>query len=140
MKQEKMANTKVVLSGAIPDAGPVARAPPMPLNANNPTGAPTPLAAYEPRMVHRCSSTSRATTTIGRRCHSHSPSSGARHDLSSGPFFQSSQAIAKDLPDGALSVGASSSCWCCLAIADLIAYRATLACEQNWSMRHEGGA
>ena len=27
VKQEKMANTKVVLSGAIPDAGPVARAP-----------------------------------------------------------------------------------------------------------------
>ena len=51
VKQEKMANTKVVLSGAIPDAGPVARARPMPLTANNPTGAPTPLAADEPRYV-----------------------------------------------------------------------------------------
>ena len=49
VKQEKMANTKVVLSGAIPDAGPVARARPMPLTANNPTGAPMPLAADEPR-------------------------------------------------------------------------------------------
>jgi hypothetical protein len=49
MKQEKMANTKVVLSGAIPDAGPVARARPMPLTANNPTGEPMPLAADEPR-------------------------------------------------------------------------------------------
>jgi hypothetical protein len=36
VKQEKMANTKVVLSGAIPDAGPVARARPMPLNADDP--------------------------------------------------------------------------------------------------------
>jgi hypothetical protein len=49
VKQEKMANTKVVLSGAIPDAGPVARARPMPLTANNTTGAPMPLAADEPR-------------------------------------------------------------------------------------------
>jgi L,D-transpeptidase catalytic domain len=49
VKQEKMANTKVVLSGAIPDAGPVARARPMPLTAGNPTGAPMPLAADEPR-------------------------------------------------------------------------------------------
>jgi hypothetical protein len=49
VKQEKMANTKVVLSGAIPDAGPVARARPMPLTANYPTGAPMPLAADEPR-------------------------------------------------------------------------------------------
>ena len=49
VKQEKMANTKVVLSGAIPDAGPVARARPMPQTANNPTGAPMPLAADEPR-------------------------------------------------------------------------------------------
>ena len=48
VKQEKMANTKVVLSGAIPDAGPVARARPMPLTANNSTGAPTPLAADNP--------------------------------------------------------------------------------------------
>ena len=30
-----MANTKVVLSGAIPDAGPVARARPLPLNADS---------------------------------------------------------------------------------------------------------
>jgi hypothetical protein len=36
VKQEKMANTKVVLSGAIPDAGPVARARPLPLNADSP--------------------------------------------------------------------------------------------------------
>ena len=49
VKQEKMANTKVVLSGAIPDAGPVARARPMPLTASNPTGAPMPLAADESR-------------------------------------------------------------------------------------------
>ena len=49
VKQEKMANTKVVLSGAIPDAGPVARARPMPLTADNRTGAPMPLAADEPR-------------------------------------------------------------------------------------------
>jgi L,D-transpeptidase catalytic domain len=49
VKQEKMANTKVVLSGAIPDAGPVARARPMPLTAGNPTGAPMPLAVDEPR-------------------------------------------------------------------------------------------
>ena len=50
VKQEKMANTKVVLSGATPDAGPVARARPMPLTANNPTGEPMPLAADEPRF------------------------------------------------------------------------------------------
>jgi hypothetical protein len=50
VKQEKMANTKVLLIGAIPDAGPVARARPMPLTANNPTGAPMPLAADEPRF------------------------------------------------------------------------------------------
>jgi hypothetical protein len=50
VKQEKMANTKVVLSGAIPDAGPVARARPMPLNADNSNyGAPMPLAVGEPR-------------------------------------------------------------------------------------------
>ena len=49
VKQEKMANTKVVLIGAIPDAGPVASSRPMPLTANNPTGAPMPLAADEPR-------------------------------------------------------------------------------------------
>ena len=44
-----LVNTKVVLNGAIPDAGPVARDRPMPLTANNPTGAPMPLAADEPR-------------------------------------------------------------------------------------------
>jgi L,D-transpeptidase catalytic domain len=50
VKHEKMANTKVVLSGAIPDAGPptVARFQPMPLNANDqryraPTTLPSPF-------------------------------------------------------------------------------------------------
>jgi hypothetical protein len=50
VKHEKMANTKVVLSGAIPDAGPptVARSQPMPLNANDqryraPTTLPSPF-------------------------------------------------------------------------------------------------
>jgi hypothetical protein len=47
VKQEKMANTKVVLSGAIPDAGPVARARPMPLTANNPDYSEPPQ--YQPR-------------------------------------------------------------------------------------------
>jgi lipoprotein-anchoring transpeptidase ErfK/SrfK len=37
VKREKMANTKVVLSGAIPDAGPVARSRPMPLDADDPS-------------------------------------------------------------------------------------------------------
>ena len=50
VKQEKMANTKVVLSGAIADAGSVARSRPMPLNADNSNyGAPMPLAVGEPR-------------------------------------------------------------------------------------------
>ena len=52
VKQEKMANTKVVLSGAIPDAGSpaVARSRPMPLNADNSNyRAPMPLAVGEPR-------------------------------------------------------------------------------------------
>ena len=40
VKQEKMANTKVVLSGAIPDAGPVARARPMPLDQDDATSPP----------------------------------------------------------------------------------------------------
>jgi hypothetical protein len=42
VKQEKMANTTVVVSGAIPDAGPptVARAEPLPLNADDPRYAP----------------------------------------------------------------------------------------------------
>ena len=47
VKQEKMANTKVVLSGAIPDAGSpaVARSRPMPLNTDNSNyRAPMPLA------------------------------------------------------------------------------------------------
>jgi hypothetical protein len=43
VKQEKMANTKVVLSGAIPDPGPVARSRPMPLNPDDPLyDAPAP--------------------------------------------------------------------------------------------------
>jgi hypothetical protein len=52
VKREKMANTSVVLSGAIPDTGSpaVARSRPMPLTADNPNyGAPMPLAADEPR-------------------------------------------------------------------------------------------
>ena len=52
VKQEKMANTKVVLSGAIPTAGSVARSQPMPLNPDDPRyGAPTPQyqRAYDDR-------------------------------------------------------------------------------------------
>ena len=52
VKRQKMANTSVVLSGAIPDAGSpaVARSRPMPLTVDNPNyGAPMPLAADEPR-------------------------------------------------------------------------------------------
>ena len=40
VKQEKMANTTVVLSGAIQDAGPVARRRPMPLNPDDVTTYP----------------------------------------------------------------------------------------------------
>jgi lipoprotein-anchoring transpeptidase ErfK/SrfK len=40
VKQEKMVNTSVVLSGAIRDSGPVARARPMPLDADEPTQPP----------------------------------------------------------------------------------------------------
>lgn len=48
VKQEKMANTKVVLWGAIPDAGPVARSQPMPLTADDrDDGEPPPQ--YERR-------------------------------------------------------------------------------------------
>src|SRR5262245_51658940 len=45
VKQEKMANTKALLSGATPDGGPAARARPLPLplNADNPAdGEPPP--------------------------------------------------------------------------------------------------
>ena len=45
VKQEKMANTKVVLSGEIPDAGPptVARSRPLPLDPDDPLySAPPP--------------------------------------------------------------------------------------------------
>jgi len=50
VKQEKMANTKVVLSGAIPNAGPVARSRPMPLTPEESlAAAPVPLAADNPR-------------------------------------------------------------------------------------------
>ena len=42
VKQEKMANTKVVLSGATPDGGPAARARPLPLSADNPADAEPP--------------------------------------------------------------------------------------------------
>ena len=43
VKREKMANTKVVLKGAIPDAGPVARSQPMPPTADGPDdGEPPP--------------------------------------------------------------------------------------------------
>ena len=52
VKREKMANTKVVLSGAIPDAGPVARSRPMPLDADDPSyGEPAPR--YQPRYNDR---------------------------------------------------------------------------------------
>ena len=40
VKQEKMANTSVVLSGAIRNSGPVAGARPMPLDADEPTEPP----------------------------------------------------------------------------------------------------
>ena len=36
VKREKMANTKVVLTGEIPDGGPVARSQPLPLSADDP--------------------------------------------------------------------------------------------------------
>src|SRR6476620_2749410 len=50
VKREKMANTKVVLSGAIPNAGPVARSRPMPLTPEQSlAAAPVPLAADSPR-------------------------------------------------------------------------------------------
>jgi hypothetical protein len=50
VKREKMANTKVVLSGAIPNAGPVARSRPMPLTPEESlAAAPVPLAADNPR-------------------------------------------------------------------------------------------
>jgi hypothetical protein len=51
VKAEKMANTKVVLSGAIPNAGPVARSRPMPLNPDAPVYAPPPQyqRAYDDR-------------------------------------------------------------------------------------------
>jgi hypothetical protein len=54
VKLEKMANTTVVLSGAIRDAGPpaVARSRPMPLTAGDPRyGAPPPQ--YRPRYYDR---------------------------------------------------------------------------------------
>jgi hypothetical protein len=45
-----MANTKVVLSGAIPNAGLVARSRPMPLTPEQSlAAAPVPLAADSPR-------------------------------------------------------------------------------------------
>ncbi|MGB9218286.1 MAG: L,D-transpeptidase, partial [Pseudolabrys sp.] len=40
VKQEKMANTSVVLSGAIRDAGPMARGRPMPLDEDDGTSPP----------------------------------------------------------------------------------------------------
>ncbi|MGA6995076.1 MAG: L,D-transpeptidase [Pseudolabrys sp.] len=40
VKQEKMANTSVVLSGAIRDAGPMARGRPMPLDQDDATSPP----------------------------------------------------------------------------------------------------
>jgi hypothetical protein len=52
VKREKMANTHVVLSGAIPDAGPptVAHSRPMPLNPDDPLyREPTPQRAYDDR-------------------------------------------------------------------------------------------
>jgi hypothetical protein len=52
VKREKMANTKVVLTGAIPDGGPVAHSRPMPLNPDDPIyRAPPPQyqRAYDDR-------------------------------------------------------------------------------------------
>jgi L,D-transpeptidase catalytic domain len=50
VKREKMVNTKVVLSGVIPDAGLVARSRPMPLNPDDPLyREPTPQRAYDDR-------------------------------------------------------------------------------------------
>jgi hypothetical protein len=50
VKQQKMANTTVVLSGAVRDAGPpaVARSRPMPLTSEEPLDASVPLAADNP--------------------------------------------------------------------------------------------
>jgi hypothetical protein len=50
VKQQNMANTTVVLTGAIRDAGPpaVARSRPIPLTSENPLGATGPLAADNP--------------------------------------------------------------------------------------------
>ena len=50
MKQQKIANTTVVLTGAIRDAGPpaVARSRPMPLTPEERLDAPVPLAADNP--------------------------------------------------------------------------------------------
>ena len=53
VKQEKMANTKVVLSGATPDGGPAARARPLPLNADNPAdGEPPPQRQPQPQQYN----------------------------------------------------------------------------------------
>ena len=50
VKREKMANTNVVLTGAIPDAGPVARSRPLPLTPDDTHyRAPTPQRAYDDR-------------------------------------------------------------------------------------------
>jgi L,D-transpeptidase catalytic domain len=50
VKREKIVNTKVVLSGVIPDAGLVARSRPMPLNPDDPLyREPTPQRAYDDR-------------------------------------------------------------------------------------------
>ena len=52
VKREKMANTKVVLSGAIPNAGPVARSRPIPLTPEESlAAAPVPLAALRHRLL-----------------------------------------------------------------------------------------
>jgi hypothetical protein len=50
VKRQKMANTTVVLSGAVPGGGPpaVARSRPTPLPADQAPGAPTPLASDNP--------------------------------------------------------------------------------------------
>jgi hypothetical protein len=66
VKQEKMANTKLVLSSAIPDAGQVARSQPMPLNPDDP-----PLPCTTPRSTS-------GLTTIGHLYRPHSSSLGAR--------------------------------------------------------------
>ena len=80
LKWQKMANTTVVLSGAIPDGGPpawrapaVRDAPPGPLDDAASAPLRWPLTAHATKRL-----TSGATTMIGRGCRSHSYSDAKR--------------------------------------------------------------